>query len=202
MATRHLVRTVVLQSLYEWDFYAQKRDLVAILERNLNEFAPGIDEPDFAWRIMKGVREHLSEIDGILTKAAPEWPLTKVALIDRNILRIGLYELLYADHHEVPPKVAINEAIEIAKSYGGPNAGRFVNGVLGTVYRTIKDQERETKTVAPTSAVPVAPVAPLSHAPSASPAPLPSKPKLTFDAKPASEPKSEVSSESTPSEPK
>ena len=95
-----------------------------------------------------------------------------------------------------------DKTVEIAKSYGGPNAGRFVNGVLGTVYRTIKDQERETKAVAPTSAVPVAPVASLSHAPSASPAPLPSKPKLTFDAKPASEPKSEVSSESTPSEPK
>jgi transcription antitermination protein NusB len=142
MATRHLVRTVVLQSLYEWDFYGQKRDLVSILERNLEEFAPGIDEPDFAWRIMKGVIEHIAEIDEILTKAAPEWPLSKVALIDRNILRIGLYELLYADHNEVPPKVAINEAIEIGKSYGGPNAGRFVNGVLGTVYRTIKDQER------------------------------------------------------------
>ncbi|MFH1246459.1 MAG: transcription antitermination factor NusB [Candidatus Liptonbacteria bacterium] len=145
MATRHLVRTVILQSLYEWDFHRQKKDLVAILERNLTEFAPGIDEPDFAWRIMKGVVEHLLEIDSIIVKAAPEWPLPKIAVIDRNILRIGLYELLFADHNEVPPKVAINEAIEMAKSYGGPNASRFVNGVLGTVYRTIKEEEKNKK---------------------------------------------------------
>lgn len=140
MATRHLVRTVILQSLYEWDFYSKKKDLVAILERNLEEFAPGIDEPEFAWKILKGVIEHLPEVDAVLVKAAPEWPLEKIAMIDRNILRIGLYELLYADPEEVPPKVAINEAIEMAKSYGGPNAGRFVNGVLGTVYRERKAQ--------------------------------------------------------------
>ena len=140
MATRHLVRTVILQSLYEWDFYNQKHDLVQILERNLNEFAPGIDEPEFAWKILKGLAEHLKEIDGIITKAAPDWPLAKIAIIDRNILRIGLYELLYADPNEVPPKVAINEAIEMAKNYGGPNAGRFINGVLGTVYREMKKE--------------------------------------------------------------
>jgi N utilization substance protein B len=145
MATRHLVRTVVLQSLYEWDFYNGKRDLVAILERNLQEFAPGIDEPDFAWRIVKGIVEHLKEIDKTITKVAPEWPLDKIAIIDRNILRIGLYELLYADPEEVPPKVAINEAIELAKSHGGPNSGKFVNGVLGTVYRERKSKVEETK---------------------------------------------------------
>lgn len=140
MATRHLVRTVILQSLYEWDFYNQKHDLVAILDRNLNEFAPGIDEPEFAWRILKGVIGHLKEIDAVIVKAAPEWPLEKIAIIDRNILRVGLYELLYADPNEVPPKVAINEAIEMAKNYGGPNSSKFINGVLGTVYR-----EREVK---------------------------------------------------------
>lgn len=139
MATRHLVRTAVLQSLYEWDFFDRKRDIVAILERNLAEFAPGIDEPEFAWKILKGVIDHLKEIDQVILKAAPEWPLDKIAPIDRNILRIGLYELLHADHEEVPQKVAINEAIEVAKAYGGPNAGRFVNGVLGTVYRTMKE---------------------------------------------------------------
>lgn len=138
MATRHLVRTVVLQSLYEWDFYGRKRDLVAVVERNLQEFAPGIDEPDFAWRIVKGIADHLKEIDEIIIKAAPEWPLDKIAIVDRNILRIGLYELLYADPEEVPPKVAINEAIELAKSHGGPNSGKFINGVLGTVYRERK----------------------------------------------------------------
>ncbi len=135
MATRHLVRSVVLQTLYEWDFYNKKKDLPEILERNLNEFAPGIDEPQFAWRILKGLAEHLSEIEKIIEKAAPEWPLKKIAIIDRNILRIGLYELLYADPNEVPAKVAINEAVEMAKNYGGPNSIKFINGVLGTVYR-------------------------------------------------------------------
>lgn len=137
MATRHLIRTVILQSLYEWDFYRQKPDLTKILERNLEEFAPGIDEPEFAWKILERIVSHFKEIDGIIVKAAPEWPLDKIATIDRNILRIGLSELLYADREEVPPKVAINEAIEMAKNYGGPNSSRFVNGVLGTIYREL-----------------------------------------------------------------
>ena len=135
MATRHLVRTVVLQSLYEWDFYDRKNDITKVLERNLAEFAPGIDEPEFAWKILKGIAEHIKDIDARIVKTAPEWPLPKIAVIDRNILRIGLYELLYADKSEVPPKVAINEAIEMAKNYGGPNSSRFINGVLGTVFR-------------------------------------------------------------------
>ena len=122
MATRHLVRSVVLQSLYEWDFFDKKEDFIKILERNLGEFAPGIDEPEFAWRIAKGLIENLSEIDKIIEKAAPQWPLNQIPIIDRNILRIGLYELLFANKEEVPPKVAINEAIELAKSYGGENS--------------------------------------------------------------------------------
>jgi len=146
MATRHLVRSVVLQSLYEWDFYHRKKDLTAILERNMKEFAPGIDEPDFAWRILKGIVDHLPKIDKIIEKAAPEWPLEKIAIVERNVLRIGLYELLYADREEVPPKVAINEAIEVAKNYGGPNSVKFINGVLGTVYREMeKDAEEKPK---------------------------------------------------------
>jgi transcription antitermination protein NusB len=145
MATRHLIRTVILQTLYEWDFYGRKKDVTVILERNLNEFAPGIDEPEFAWKILKGVAENLKNIDNVITKAAPEWPLDKIAIIDRNILRIGLYELLYADPEEVPPKVAINEAIELAKNYGGPNAARFINGVLGTIYREVGDRKPITK---------------------------------------------------------
>jgi transcription antitermination protein NusB len=145
MATRHLIRTVILQTLYEWDFYGRKKDVTVILERDLAEFAPGIDEPEFAWKILKGVVEHLKQIDNVITKAAPEWPLDKIAIIDRNILRIGLYELLYADPEEVPPKVAINEAIELAKNYGGPNAARFVNGVLGTIYREVGERKSEAK---------------------------------------------------------
>ena len=137
MATRHLVRSVVLQSLYEWDFFDKKEDFIKILERNLGEFAPGIDEPEFAWRIAKGLIENLSEIDKIIEKAAPQWPLNQIPIIDRNILRIGLYELLFANKEEVPPKVAINEAIELAKSYGGENSSKFINGVLGTVYKQL-----------------------------------------------------------------
>lgn len=138
MATRHLIRTVILQTLYEWDFYHRKPDVKKILGRNLGEFAPGIDEPEFAWKILNGIIEHLSPIDRIIVKAAPEWPLDRIAIIDRNVLRIGLYELLYADPNEVPPKVAINEAIEVSKNYGGPNSVKFINGVLGTVYRELE----------------------------------------------------------------
>ncbi len=137
MATRHLIRSIILQSFYEWDFYKRKSNLVEILDRNLKNFGQDIDEPDFAWRLANGIIEHLKEIDKIIQTAAPEWPLDQISIVDRNILRLGLYELLYADKDEVPPKVAINEAIEIAKSFGGLNSSKFINGVLGTVYRQL-----------------------------------------------------------------
>ena len=135
MATRQLGRSIVLQSLYEWDFYNRAEDLAQIVERNMKEFAPGFDEPEFVIKLINGVVSHMAEIDKIIEKAAPEWPLQQIAIIDRNALRVGLYELLFADKAEVPPKVAINEAIEIAKNYGGPNSGKFINGVLGTVLK-------------------------------------------------------------------
>jgi len=138
MATRHLIRAVILQSLYEWDFFNQKKDITEILERNLNEFAPGIDEPEFAWRTLQGIASHLKEIDVVIKENATNWPMDRIAIIDRNILRIGVYELLFTDKNEVPPKVAINEAVELAKNYGGPNASRFVNGVLGSLYESKK----------------------------------------------------------------
>ena len=147
MATRQLGRSIVLQSLYEWDFSNKKEDLSAIVERNLKEFAPGFDEPDFIWRLLTGIIEHLKELDDIIVKAAPEWPLKQIAIVDRNALRIGLYELIYADPEEVPPKVAINEAIEIAKNYGGPNSGKFINGVLGTVYKQLEEQGKIKESV-------------------------------------------------------
>ena len=143
MATRQLCRSVVLQSLYEWDFYNQKEDPHTVLERNLQDFAPGIDEPEFAKKILNGILDHQKEIDAVIAKAAPDWPIAQIAPIDRNALRIGLYELLYADRNEVPPKVAINEAIEIAKNYGGPNSGKFINGVLGTVYRELGEPGKD-----------------------------------------------------------
>ena len=145
MATRHLARSIVLQSLYEWDFWDKKIDLKSTVERNLNEFAPGLDEPEFVWKILNGVIEHLDNLDNIIKKATPDWPLDRVAIVDRNALRIGLYELIYANPEEVPPKVAINEAIEIAKNYGGPNSGKFINGVLGTVYKEIEASKEKAE---------------------------------------------------------
>lgn len=147
MATRHLVRTIVLQSLYEWDFYNKKADLVEILERNLETFGPGIDEPEFAWEITKGVVENIDKIDNFIRKYAPEWPLEKISLIDKNILRVGIYELLFADKNEVPPKVAINEAIEVAKNYSGINSPKFINGVLGSIYKDLTEGKINLKTL-------------------------------------------------------
>ncbi|PIR04748.1 MAG: transcription antitermination factor NusB [Candidatus Liptonbacteria bacterium CG11_big_fil_rev_8_21_14_0_20_35_14] len=143
MATRHLLRSVVLQTLYEWDFYEKKRDFIKVLERNIEDYAPGVDEPEFAWNLAKGVVENLDKIDPIIEKAAPEWPINRIPIIDRNVLRLGLYELIFADKDEVPSKVAINEAVEIAKNYGGPNSGKFINGVLGTVFRELNSEEQK-----------------------------------------------------------
>lgn len=147
MATRHLLRTTVFQTFFEWDFYKRKKDFVDILERNVNKLSSDvyIDEPEFAWKIAQGMIDNLEEIDETLKKAAPEWPIEHITLVDRNILRLGIYELLYADKEEVPAKVAINEAIELAKNYGGINSSRFVNGVLGTIYRQLQDDGKLPK---------------------------------------------------------
>lgn len=136
MGSRHLSRSIVMQSLYEWDFYGQKpKDLKKIVERNIKEFGPGLEEVGFIWSLIKGITSHLPQLNKIIEKAAPEWPIDKITIVDRNVLRIGLYELLYENKEEVPPKVAINEAIELAKSFGGESSGKFINGVLGTIYK-------------------------------------------------------------------
>jgi N utilization substance protein B len=127
-----------MQSLFEWDFYAssdEKRELENILRRNIEQFAPGVEEIELAEKLAKGVIEKREEIDTFITKCAPEWPIEKIASVDRSVLRLGVYELLFGDYNEVPPKVAINEAIELAKTFGGESSFRFVNGVLGTLYR-------------------------------------------------------------------
>lgn len=144
MATRQLGRGIVLQALYEWDFYGRKGNIRSILERDLEEFAPGFNDPDFVFKLIQGVTEKIKELDEIITVSAPEWPIEKLPLVDRNVLRIGLYELLHADRDEVPPRVAINEAVELAKNYGGVNSGKFINGVLGTVYREIGEPDKKT----------------------------------------------------------
>jgi len=152
MASRHLSRSIVLQSLYEWDFYtlpagrqAKSHPLKEITERNIKDFGPGLEELDFIWQLSEGIEKHLPELNAIIEKAAPEWPLNQIAMVDRNVLRIGLFELLYSDKNEVPPKVAINEAIELAKSFSGQTSGKFVNGVLGTVYKQLDPEAALTK---------------------------------------------------------
>ena len=135
-----------MQSLYEWDFFDKKIDLEKVIEKNLKEFGPGLEDQSFVWELVTGVVKHIQEIDEILEKAAPQWPIQQISIVDRNVLRIGIYELLYEDKTAVPPKVAINEAIELAKSFGGENSGKFVNGVLGTVFKEIGETEnKETK---------------------------------------------------------
>lgn len=138
MASRHLSRSIVMQSLYEWDFNGKKPGaLDMIVEKNIKEYGPGLEDPAFVRQLISGVIENLSQINKIIEKAAPEWPLEQITIVDRNVLRIGLYELLHANKDEVPPKVAINEAIELAKTFGGESSGKFINGVLGTVYKEI-----------------------------------------------------------------
>lgn len=150
MANRHLARSIVLQTLFEWDFLEKKDNSIDnILLRNIQEFAPGVSDISFMQTLERGVVEKRPEIDEIIKKAAPDWPLEKISTVDRNILRLGLFELLFADRGEVPSKVAINEAIELAKTFGGETSGKFVNGVLGAVYKEIgepgKDDESPNK---------------------------------------------------------
>lgn len=139
MASRHLARSIILQSLYEWDFYTgKKEDLDKILKRDIEKFGPDMEDLDFIEKLAQGILKNLSKIDKIIRVSAPERPIEQISIIDRNVLRIGLFELLYAEKKEVPPKVAINEAIELAKNFGGENSGKFVNGVLGTVFKNLK----------------------------------------------------------------
>ena len=143
MASRHLARSIAMQTLYEWDFTGMKGDIQKLIEKNINEFGPGLEDvnKDFIRTLTNGVLKHQNSIDQIITKAAPEWTLEQITMVDRNVLRLGLFELLYGNREEVPPKVAINEAIELAKNFSGESSGKFVNGVLGTVFRELEEQE-------------------------------------------------------------
>lgn len=144
MANRHLSRSIVLQSLFEWDFGSKKSpEADAIFRRNAEEFAPGHGDFPFMETLLSGVLEKQKDIDLIIEKAAPEWPIDKISIIDRNILRIGLYELLFSDRSQVPPKVAINEAIELSKAFGGETSSKFVNGVLGAVYKELGEPGKD-----------------------------------------------------------
>lgn len=144
MANRHLARSVVLQTLFEWDTthsdVAQAKDM---LTRNVTEFGGDDTDKPFMEALLDGVLAKQADLDLVIEKAAPDWPLAKIAPVDRNILRIGLFELLFADRTQVPAKVAINEAIELAKVFGGDSSGRFVNGVLGAVYKELGEPGKE-----------------------------------------------------------
>ena len=145
-SNRHLGRIVAMQTLYEHDFRGGETsglELSPILERNLDEFRSNIDDTNFVQDIVDGVSSHLPDIDAIIGPAAPEWPVDQIAKIDKIILRIGDYELIIK--REVPPKVAINEAVELAKTFGGENSSKFINGVLGTIYRSSDFYEPESE---------------------------------------------------------
>ncbi len=145
MANRHLSRSIVLQTLFEWDFAVSKDkdEPQVMLDRNIEEFGPGLNDDEFIATLYNGVLKKKEIIDEIIEKAAPDWPINKISIVDRNILRLGLFELLFGDRTQVPPKVAINEAIELAKSFGGENSSRFVNGVLGAVYKEIGEPGKD-----------------------------------------------------------
>ena len=132
-----------MQSLYEWDFNDRAKSLLSITEYNVKQFAPGLEDPAFIYNLIKGVESHLSKIDEIIRQTAPEWPLDQITVVDRNILRLGIYELMFA--HEVPPKVAINEAVELGKAFGGESSGKFINGVLGTLYKQLPDDVKAVR---------------------------------------------------------
>lgn len=144
MSNRHLARSIVLQTAFEWDFRNLTREQTLESLKRINlEFGNNETDIPFMENLLKGVLDKQSDLDNIITKAAPDWPLEKISAVDRNILRVGLYELLFSDRTEVPAKVAINEAIELAKSYSGEKSGSFVNGVLGTIYKELGEPGKE-----------------------------------------------------------
>lgn len=147
MSNRHLSRIIVLQTLYEWDFRPES-DVDGLVTQNVDNFNEPVDD-DFISRVVHGVIDRVSELDTIIARAAPEWPVEQIAAIDKTILRISIYELHYET--ETPPRVIINEAVELAKSFGGDNSSKFINGVLGTLYREdpryALDVERESESV-------------------------------------------------------
>lgn len=153
MSNRHLFRSIAMQSLYEWDFENSliedagkkkekfsKAALDNIVRNNIKEYKLEEKNSRFIFDTIDGVFNSLKEIDSKIRKLAPEWPIEQVTIIDRNILRIGIYEIMFDEKKDVPPKVAINEAIELAKTFGGNSSGKFINGVLGSLYKEIENK--------------------------------------------------------------
>lgn len=140
---RHLSRTIAMQSLYEWDFHPTQ-SIGEIADRVVKPVEKDVDL-EYLKRTVEGTAENLAEIDDLITQAAPEWPLDQISIIDKSILRLAAFELLKTD--EIPPKVAINEAVELAKTFGGENSSKFINGVLGTLYRSSNRYVEEEENV-------------------------------------------------------
>ena len=154
MSNRHIGRTIALQTLFELDmrksFSLPKEEVAGIIGRDIKELAEGYNDSKFVEDLVLDVQKRLITLDDIIVRAAPDWPIEKINTVDRNILRLGLCELLFGDRKEVPPKVAIDEAIELAKTFGGETSGKFVNGVLGAIYKEMGEpQKGETSKKAP-----------------------------------------------------
>ncbi len=151
-SNRHLGRIVALQTLYEQDFRREAGDgsfdLGVVLKRNITRYESTVDDVFFIEELVKGVAKHEAELDDELRPLAPEWPIEQIARMDRVVLRMGLYELKYAK--DVPPKVVINEAVELAKAFGGDNSSKFVNGVLGTALKRQNGESGEAEPAADT----------------------------------------------------
>lgn len=155
MANRHLSRTIAMQTLFAWDFNDREaNNLSEIVKENFEQFAPNFDDHGFVENLVKGVIDHIDEINAYIVKYATEWPLDQITIVDRNVLRLGIYELIF--DLNIPAKVAINEAIEIAKTFGGDSSGKFVNGVLGAIMKDLpqKEIDRQNELKAKTAETP------------------------------------------------
>lgn len=145
MSTRHLCRIIVLQSLYQWSFWDYPPEKWSFfLEKNMEEFGNDIDEPEFAFKIMQGVVENLDFIDEVIKRNTKHWPYEQISILEKNILRIAVYEIYFQDKNEVPLKVSIDEAIILAKNFLNESAAKFINGVLGSVYEEYVNQHTKS----------------------------------------------------------
>ncbi len=145
-SNRHLGRVIVLQSLYEYELRTlatdPEVDLDVIVAKNIEPYEKTLGDTEFVYNLARNVADNFESLDKVLQPMAPEWPISSISAIDRNVLRMGLYELSEC-RDKIPPKVAINEAVELAKAFGSENSSRFINGVLGTAYKELGINEEE-----------------------------------------------------------
>ncbi|MGB9598565.1 MAG: transcription antitermination factor NusB [Minisyncoccales bacterium] len=145
MGQRRLARVLAFQTLFVWDFFRGRKKMEEIIKETLREKGEDLRSEDFFISLVQGVIKHIAKIDEIIKNSAPQWPLEQMPLVDRNVLRLGIFELVFGDKKAVPAKVAINETIELGKMFGSSTTGKFVNGVLGTVFKIMKSEEENEK---------------------------------------------------------